>query len=145
MSEINNKITFSTHTAYNNCMRNSIIWDYIIAETMSFCLMPCFMVYKCLNILGREIILGRNWIFLSYVNPLLSYFFLFWICKVFFGDSEVFSETYDVDSLPMLWHTKKHRIDDLRVWHNISNFIKCVKNGFECLTFIVNNQSLNIL
>ena len=70
--------------------------------------------------------------------------FLLRIFEVLFCYAKVFAEAYNVNALTMLRNTEEHCIYDLRVGHDITDFIKSVQDGSESLAFIMNRQSFNI-
>ena len=140
---INNKITFSSHTAYNNSIGYLVIVYYFISETISFGCMSFFMCHQGLNILCRKPIFYRRTFSLFYITKGLGIVCRFRICKLTYV--LIFTETDNIDTLTMLWYTKIHGVHYLRVRHIIIKVVtQYIENRFNSLSFIMNKQSFYI-
>ena len=104
-------------------MGYAIIWNNIIAETVALCCMTSFMINQCLLISSGKVILCRDRILLSHINPFLRNLFLFRISKVLLCETKVFSKSDNIYSFSVLWNSKIHCINNLRLWYDIPDLI----------------------
>src|SRR5574344_1977267 len=145
------EVTLPAHSSYDDGIGDLIVPDYLIAESVSFRLMPCLMVYQSLNILGGKIIFHTDFMIFFDVTESSGRIRRFRITVLyrFTGNSipfgYIFPDTDDVNPFTMLRYAEIHGVHNSGVvGYDIAYFVERILDDVERPSVVMDFETVYI-